>query len=83
MIIIYDYTDRDDPKYFTPQFPVLYHSRTPNNICIGQMKISKFTMINKQIIFTSAKQTLFMTIKIFTLLSNLLYDIYMYKILKF
>ncbi len=35
--------------------------RTPNNTDIGQMKISKFTMINKQIIFNSAKQTLIMT----------------------
>ena len=45
-------------------------NRTPNNIYIGQMKISKFTMINKQTIFTSAKQTLIMTSKKFFLLSN-------------
>ena len=44
--------------------------RTPNNIYIGQMKISKFTKINKQIIFNPAKQTLIMTLKFFILLSN-------------
>ena len=42
----------------------------PRTIYIGQMKISKFTMINKQTIFTSAKQTLIITSKKFFLLSN-------------
>ena len=46
------------------------YGRILNNIYIGQMKISKFTMINKQTIFTSAKQTLIMTSKKFFLLSN-------------
>ena len=36
------------------------------------MKISKFTKINKQIIFSSAKQTLIMTLKF---VSNLFYDL--------
>ena len=35
--------------------------RTLNNTDIGQMKISKFTKINKQTILTSAKQTTFIT----------------------
>lgn len=32
-------------------------TRTPNNIYIGQIKNSKFTKVNKQIFFMSAKQT--------------------------
>ena len=69
--LVFDFSKQKKKFFF-----LLYINRTPNNIYIGQMKISKFTMINKQIIFTSAKQTLFMTIKIFALLSNLLYDLY-------
>jgi len=38
-------------------------SRTPNNTYIGQVKILKFTKINKQIILDSAKQTLDLTFK--------------------
>ena len=66
---------RGNPKVFTPekilgqrirqgrlQYLIKWRRyRTPNNLCIGQMKISKFTMINKQTIFNSAKQTLIMT----------------------
>ena len=37
--------------------------RTPNNTYIGQVKILKFTKINKQIILGSAKQTLDLTFK--------------------
>jgi len=40
------------------------------------MKISKFTMINKQIISNPAKQTLIMTYKNFSLLSKLIYNIW-------
>ena len=55
---------------------IQYPIKTPNNIYIGQMKISKFTKINKQIIFNSAKQTLIMTLKFFILLSNWFCDYY-------
>ena len=79
----YDQLKREMQQQSTPPSPTISSAststsvntsrsstRTPNNIYIGQMKISKFTMINKQTIFTSAKQTLIMTSKKFSLLSN-------------
>jgi hypothetical protein len=39
-------------------WPARGRPRTPNNTYIGQLKISKFTKINKQIFFKTAKQTL-------------------------
>jgi hypothetical protein len=63
--------------FYLMDFFFKYHiiyARILNNTYINQLKISKFTKVNKQTIFSSAKQTLIMTYKFFIPLSNLFCD---------